>query len=210
MLKPSPEHVFLDAAGGARGYLARLACKRRLLQDIRISQSTRDQLGPGVEYIEGDAGAIPLPDKSVDRISCHHSFDHFQGTSDSTFIKEVQRLLTMGGRCCIVPLFIVDRYSEITDKLSLKFKFDPRSLRVIDPTASLPGGKPSGHYARTYDGRAFQQRILQHIDTSRFRVAVLSMTIDGQMVPDMSLACHRAVTGLNFPYRVLVIERHAE
>jgi hypothetical protein len=207
ILRPEHGHVVMDAAGGAHGYLSRLDCRRRTLQDIRISEATRQQLGDAVEYLEGDAASIPLPDGSVDRISCHHSFEHFQGDSDMTFIREVQRLLAPGGRCVILPIFLVDRYSEVTDRLSLTLKFDPASQRVIDPTAAIPGGRPSGHYARAYDLAAFRRRVLDNIDRSRFAVTIVAVTMDGAPVPDMARPCHRQATAFNFPYRALVIDR---
>lgn len=210
ILNPRKHHVFMDAAGGVNGYLTKIDCESKILQDLRISDSTRRKLGPSVNYVEGDSRSIPLPDKSVDRISCHHSFEHFQGGSDINFIKEVQRLLAIGGKCCIVPLFFANRYAEITDTISLKFKFDQGSLRIIDPTATIPGKKFSGHYARVYDIPAFQRRIMQNIDLSRFAVTVFSVEIDGGLVPDMSLECHKIVTSVNFPYRALVIERVSE
>jgi hypothetical protein len=210
ILSPDGGHVFMDAAGGANSYLAKLPCKRKVLQDIRVPDSTRAVLGPGVDYIEGDAGSIPLPDGSVDRISCHHSFEHFQGDSDSSFIGEVQRLLAVGGKCCIVPLFLANRYAEITDRVSLGFKFDPASRRVIDPTALIPGGEYSGNYARVYSVEALQRRVIRGLDLSRFSVTILSVTLDGELVPDMSLDCHRIVTAVNYPYRALVLHRFSD
>ena len=210
LLSPRKNHVFMDAAGGGNGYLAKLACKSKVLQDIRISNSTRKKLGLDINYVEGNASSIPLPDKSVDRISCHHSFEHFQGSSDIDFIKEVQRILTVGGKCCIVPLFFANRYAEITDRISLKFKSDPSSFRVIDPTATIPGRDYSGNYARVYDVPAFQRRIMQSIDLSRFVVTIFSVEIDGELLPDMSLECHKIATALNFPYRAFVIQRSSE
>lgn len=203
LLNPKEEHVFMDAAGGANGYLRRLRCKKRILQNLRIGGKTKDILGPGVDYIEGNAASIPLPDESVNLISCHHSFEHFQKEADIAFVKEVQRLLKVTGRCCIVPLFIANRYAEITSRLSFQFKFDKRSLRIIDPTARIPGR----YYARVYDLSAFQQRVLKHIDQSRFKVEIFELRLDGALLPDLSLKCHRLVTAVNFPYRALVLHR---
>jgi hypothetical protein len=210
LLDPQPEHVFMDAAGGAAGYLAHLNTSRRILQDIRIADVTRMTIGSDVEYIECDAGTIPLPDKIVDRISCHHSFEHFQGNSDAAFICEVQRLLKVGGRCCIVPVFVANRYCEVTDRLSWKFQFDSRSRRVIDPTARIPGGSFSGHYARIYDLDAFTRRVLDQIDDTQFGLTISTWLLDDTPVPDQHLPSHREVTAVNFPYRALLIERVRE
>lgn len=93
ILNPRQEHIFMDAAGGEVGYLDKLDCKEKILQDIKISDLAKKKLGKKINYIEGDASLLPLPDMSVDRISCHHSFEHYQENSDVKFINQVQRVL---------------------------------------------------------------------------------------------------------------------
>ena len=206
-LQPGNQDVFMDAAGALNSYVHNLKCKRVYMQDLRVSPKVRSQLGSHVTCIEGDAGAIPLPDSSIDKIACHHSFEHFQGYSDTRFISEVQRLLSSNGKCCIIPILIGKRYCEITDTLSWGRKFDERSRRVVDPTSVLPGGRECGHYARVYDVRAFQERILDHVDRSQFTVAIRELRSDGKPAPDLRLRCHRTAAVINRPYRALVITR---
>jgi SAM-dependent methyltransferase len=205
LLEPMDQHVFMDAGGGYDGYLSKLSCARKILQDIRIAPGLQELLQ--VECIESSAEAISLPDQSVDRISCHHSFEHFQYDSDIGFIKEVQRILKPGGMCCILPLFIAEKYADITDMLTLKYKFDKKSIRIIDPSATLPGRSFSGNYARAYDVQAFCARIMHTIELERFEVTLYELYLDGKLVPDMSLDCHKRITGINFPYRALIIRR---
>ncbi len=207
VLEIRAEDVVMDAAGGYDTYLTQVDCRTRYLQDIRISRELKARLGRGVEYVEGDAGEIPLRSESVDKVSCHHSFEHFQGDSDTSFVTEIQRLLKPQGRCCIVPIFVADHYLEVTNEVSLDRKFDPRSSLIVDPTAALPGGDQSGHYARVYDLRALQERVLAHIDSTRFTSRLLELRLDGAPVPDLSLKCHKRVSAINRPMRALVIER---
>jgi SAM-dependent methyltransferase len=207
LLQIQPSDVVMDAAGGAIGYVSALNCAGRYLQDISISQKVRTMVGPGVTCIESNAANIPLPDASIDKICCHHSFEHFQMESDMAFLKEVQRMLRPGGRACIVPIFIANHYVEVTDDFRFDLKSDPRSKYVIDPTASIPGGKLCGSFARIYDLRAFIERVVDSIDFSRFKASLLEIRLDDQLTPDMSLACHKRVTAVNFPYRALTIER---
>lgn len=207
LLDPRPEHAFLDAAGGIHTYLGRLACERRYMQDVQIPTDLRRRLGDRIAYLECDAAAIPLPPESLDRISCHHSFEHFQQASDTGFVREAQRLLRPGGRCVIVPLFVGNRYLEVTDALTLRRKFDPRSRRVIDPTASIPGGPWCGNYARIYDAGAVRDRLLAHVEPTRFTVSVLRVTLEGKDIPDLTLPCHRRVTAINRPVHALLLER---
>lgn len=209
LLQPESHHVFMDAAGGVDSYLPGLACGRRILQDIYLAPSVREKLGPEMEYLECDAGDLPLPDNSVDCISCHHSFEHFRGDTDVRFIREAQRVLRPGGRLCIVPIFLANVYAEITDAATFDLHTDPAARYVIDPTAAIPGGVHCGNYAKVYDVRAFTERIVGSVDMSRFSLSVLEIRMDGELTPDMSLDCHRMVTAVNRPYRALLMERSA-
>jgi len=197
----------MDAAGGIDTYLKDIECERRILQDIRISTDIRSRLGNNVEYIESDAGHMNLSDESVDKMSCHHSFEHFQADSDILFVREIQRLLKLRGKCVIIPIFIANLYLEVTDIFSFNKHFDNRSSFIIDPTATIPGGNSCGNYARIYDTKMFQERILNNVDTTKFRVDLVELQIDGNAVPDLTLDCHKKVTKLNCPYRAMVMER---
>ncbi len=207
LLKTQASDVFMDAAGGRNSYLKDLKCKKRFLQDIKISTDVKSRLGKDVEYIEGDVGHLSLPSESVDKISCHHSFEHFQADSDILFIKEIQRLLRVDGKCAIIPIFFADLYLELTDIFSFKRKHDNGSRFIIDPTATIPGGRSCGNYARIYDIKAFQERIINNVDTTKFKVIIVELKIDGNTVPDMTLDCHKSVAKVNFPYRAMIIER---
>lgn len=206
LLAPQPDDVFMDAAGGGYTYVRTLACKKKYLQDLRISPQLKSDLGDEVECIESDAGDIALPDRSLGKISCHHAFEHFRSDSDRRFISEVQRLLAPGGRCCIVPIFIATRYVEVTNALAFDRKYDRRSKRIMDPTATIAGGSQVA-YARIYDLEAFQERVLRQIDLEAFKVRLLQVRMDGQTVPDLTLDVQRRVTAVNNPFRALLIER---
>ena len=207
LLDAQPDDVFMDVAGGIYTYLDKLESKERYLQDIMISQELKNSLGEKVEYIESDVREINLPDDSIDKISCHHSLEHFQADSDILFTKEIQRLLNLNGKCCVLPIFIADRYVEVTNALTFNKKFDSRSKFIIDPTAIIPGGKESGKYSRIYDLKAFQERILNNIDYSEFKVTISELRMDGDAVPDLTLKCHRDIAAIERPYRAMVIER---
>jgi len=119
----------------------------------------------------------------------------------------MQRLLRPGGKCCIVPIFLADQYVELPDLFGFTKRFDRTARFVLDPTASLPGGRLSGGYARIYDLQAFERRIVHHVDLTSFRVTILELRIDGDIVPDLQLECHKHATAINRPYRAMVVER---
>lgn len=60
----------------------------------------------------GYASSIPLPDDSVDTITLHCSFEHFEGDGDSEAVAEFERLLKPGGQACIIPLYLMNPHQE--------------------------------------------------------------------------------------------------
>lgn len=207
LLDPQINNTFLDAAGGHITYLNELDCHKRILQDITIPRGLVATPGIDIQFIECDVGDIPLENESIDKISCHHSFEHFQSTSDILFILKIQQLLRLNGKVCIIPIFISNIYTEITDSISLNKKFDPLSRRLIDITSSLPGGQFSGNYARVYDISRFQDRIINNINLNNFKATLFEIRMDGKTAPDLTLKCNLHTAIINCPYRALLIER---
>ena len=207
VLSPKSNDTYMDVAGGFNTYADKIRCRKRYLQGISISGNLKRFLGNGMEYIESDAAEILLPEKSISKMSCHHSFEHFQGNSDRAFIREVQRLLQVGGKCCIVPIFIADKYVEVTRMNKQHCHYDRGAQYIVDPTARITGGPSCGDYARIYDISSFQGRVIDQIDRTEFGVTLSEICIGGQQVPDLGLSCHKGITKVNYPYRVLTIER---
>jgi SAM-dependent methyltransferase len=54
--------------------------------------------------VGSNAARIPLPDSSLDGMTLHCTFEHFEGEADSRFICECARLLKPGGKAVILPL----------------------------------------------------------------------------------------------------------
>ncbi len=209
LLKLHPTDALMDVAGGTQGYLKTVEVARRILQDRAIQNCTITALGTDVDYIESDAGDIPLPNNSIEKISCHHSFEHLQNDADVRFICEVKRILKPGGMCCIVPLFLTKHFFEITDELTLSRKYSDISFRIIDPTATLPGGRFSGNYARTYSLEAFNSRILDHLESIQWDIDIFEVLLDGRSAPYPDIPCNQNVASVNFPYRCFLITKKA-
>lgn len=207
ILQPAADDTYLDAAGGRNAYADRVNCKQKYLHVYQLNRSLIHQYGNKVDFIEGDAANIGLDDASISKISCHHSFEHFQDQSDIQFIKEVQRLLAPGGKCCIVPLFLATAYIEVTQTQAAQRHFDPQATYVVDPRARITGGQSCGDYARIYSLAAFKNRIVSQLDRSAFDLKISEIFIGSRNVPDLSLDCHRGITKINFPYRALTLTR---
>ena len=109
-LKYSLETRIWDLAGGLYTYAGYVNSRRKLLNDRYVSPSLWNELTKkGVEIVESSAQCMPLSDGSVDKISCHHSFEHFRDGGDTAAIFEIQRVLRTGGKACIIPLFLASR-----------------------------------------------------------------------------------------------------
>jgi SAM-dependent methyltransferase len=74
-----------------------------------------DGLDEASRKIGGDAGSMPVKDSFATAMALHCSFEHFQRESDMQFMKEADRVLMNGGRLCIVPLYLHDRYGIHTN-----------------------------------------------------------------------------------------------
>lgn len=175
---------------------------------MNISDHFKDAYGKrDITFIEGSAANIPLSDGSVNKISCHHSIEHFSGGCDKKFIDEVQRLLAPGGSCCIVPIFISDKMFEVVNRDRPDLPFDRSAKKIIDPSATFTGGSSCGDFARVYNIDSFQDRIIARINTSLFKTSLLQFTMDSADIPDMKLKYNKTVAKINYPYRALLIER---
>jgi ubiquinone/menaquinone biosynthesis C-methylase UbiE len=200
LLNIHPSSTFLDAAGGGFSYAGHLSCAKSYLQDLEIRDSVRRRIGDGVTYVEASMSNIPLDDSSVDAISCHHAFEHFQGTADTDFIKEAQRILRPGGALVIVPIFLSRAHVELTNVSEFTNWSAPEKVRLYDPGATLPGTK-SGSFARVYDLEAFKDRVLAHIDSRQMTMEIIEPTMGGISLPDPRNYVAHKISNFNFPYR---------
>ncbi len=73
-------------------------------QDLIFPEGIRGNI------IGGDACDMPLKDGFATKMALHCSFEHFERDSDMKFIKEANRVLKKGGKLCIVPLLLYQRY----------------------------------------------------------------------------------------------------
>lgn len=102
----------LDAAGGKSNYLKAIKLIygiNELYLTDHIYEGVKE-LEDGIKIVGGDISKIHLKDKSVDKIACHHAFEHFQQDKDIAFINEAYRILKNKGILVIIPLFLTDIY----------------------------------------------------------------------------------------------------
>ena len=197
--------VLLDAAGGADAQFVRIA--RDFLpfsfvsysQDAQLDGTERD----GIRYVGGSIDDVPLPDESVDLITCHHSFEHFRGDIDTGFVRESCRLLRRGGCTVITPIFLTNRHAEIWNRRAGEH-FDRNASQVIDRTAAFAGWGPYEGFARTYDLDAFCRRVIAALPAD-VSASIHRITLEDQPVPDP--AKNRHIPILNQHMKALVLRR---
>lgn len=205
LLQIKPYDSVLDAAGGLSGYLSALRLNGHL-GDLYLTDHIFNGIhrgADGVNIVGGDITDIHLPDCSLDKVACHHAFEHFQDNKDIRFIKELNRILKPGGEAVVTPIFLADKYIECWNILR-QTKFDDLAELVIDKTASIPGGDEDGHFARIYNLDALEKRVLSPAKQIGFDTSLVELTVDGQIMPDMN---YNFGSKLNSPLRALVLKK---
>ena len=115
--------------------------------------------------IGGDAGAMQVPDGFASKMSLHCSFEHFEGDADIRLIRDLERVLSPGGRACILPLYLDDWYRTVIDPIMV-FWTQPE----FDDGATIVMGKIHNRFGRIYDVPHFIERVAKNIGK-------LSMTV---------------------------------
>lgn len=164
-LELRPDDIFIDIAAQDCPF----AFFVRDTVGCRVYRQDLYHMDPGIHGtdIGSNAANLPLPTGSVSKMSLFNSFEHFEGDDDSAFIREAGRVLTPGGRLCIVPLFIGPEY-------------------VVEPQGGWTDGAGVKHcwgegarFSRIYDVRRFEDRILRFCD--RFQVQLLVVENAGEI-----------------------------
>lgn len=116
---------------------------------------------PGIQgdRIGSSADQIPLPDGSIDFMTLHCTFEHFEGGADTGFVRECARLLKPGGRTIILPLYLNASYCNITGEADP----DRRSRITFDPDAQFHCVIPTwqNRFGRHYSPTSLLSRVLK-------------------------------------------------
>ena len=202
LLKIKEGDCILDAAGGDGSYCQAIHRLTSGTRCIVCDQSHKENFAIGdIEYIGGDVESIPIDDGSVDKISCHHAFEHFQSEKDINFIQEISRVLKKGGLACIIPLFVADKYIELWN-IEAKSLFDKNAQLVIDKSSTLPGANQDGHFARIYDKTSLQKRVIDIATGCNFEVSIVECRLEGDIIPKRK---SNIGSKLNSPLRALLL-----
>lgn len=149
---------------------------RVIAQDLDFPPGLRgDRLG-------GNACALDVPDASVDGMTLHCSFEHFEGSADTAFVVESSRVLKRGGCVVILPLYLHQEYINMTDPL-----YSPAPVE-FDPGATVVGvfGLANG-YGRHYSVDAFRSRVVEPALAHGLAVRVLNVRGGSEISPKIYL-----------------------
>lgn len=107
------------------------------------------------DYLGCNAARMPLADRSVDVMTLHCSFEHFEGSADSDFVRECSRLLAPGGITIIAPLYLHENQITWVDPYFLN-----RREAVDEAGAVLqPATGYGNRFGRMYSPRTFVERV---------------------------------------------------
>jgi hypothetical protein len=135
--------------------------------------------------VGGNAAEIPLPDSSLDGMTLHCTFEHFEGNADSAFIRECARLLKPGGKTVILPLYVNTNWTNITGETDAA----QRSSIGCDGSASYWCVIPEwqNRFGRHYSAQALLDRVLDVAVGCGLQVEIFRVRNFGQIHPNLWL-----------------------
>lgn len=104
-----------------------------------------------------NAAEMPLPDASIDAMTLHCSFEHFEGEADQGFVREAARILKPGGQAVIIPLYLHEQQLTWVDPYFLS-----RGERIAEEGATFqPSIGYNNRFGRMYSPQTFVDRVLK-------------------------------------------------
>lgn len=103
LLEFSSSDVYIDIASSnsvCPDIIQKLHTQNIFRQDIRYHKGIHGN------NIGSNAEDIPLLDNSINKMALHCSFEHFENNSDINFIEEAYRILSVGSKFIITPLYM--------------------------------------------------------------------------------------------------------
>jgi hypothetical protein len=161
LLELNPKDIYIDIASEGSPVPE---IYHRLFGSTTYAQDLTYEPGVHGDKIGSDAASIPMPDHSVTKMALHCSFEHFEGNSDSGFIKEASRLLCVGGKIVIVPLYLSSNYAIVTDPIVSYKNSVPFERDAVVMTVQGWGNR----HGRFYDAAHLVSRVLTVAKNMKF------------------------------------------
>ena len=163
---------------------------------------------PDVDAFDGTAESIPLPDGSVDAITCGQAFHWFR-TDEA--LREMHRVLRPGG-----GLALVWNVRDVSDPLQARIQEilalhggDVRSHREIDPTEVLDGGLfgPVETRSWPYEQRLSRAHLVDRISSTSY-IAILDPDARAEVLSRVLEAAEGLPEPISIPYTTDVYVAH--
>jgi SAM-dependent methyltransferase len=166
LLELKKEDLYIDVASSnspASDIYHRLYGCEAYKQDMMFADGIHENV------IGGDASRMPVKEGFASKMALHCSFEHFENDSDVRFIKEANRVLRKGGKLCILPLYLFNKYAVQTDPTIL-----PKNDMQFEKDAVLYCAKGWGQrHGRFYDVSHLTSRIRDNLDELRLTIYVI-------------------------------------
>lgn len=164
LINPRPEMIGVDI-GSCQSVLAGLG--RRVYGVRYFEQDLGYPAGVQGDRIGSSADAIPLPDESVDFMTLHCTFEHFENNADIGFVGECARLLKKGGRVVILPLYLCEVFCNITGETDVETQAKIGFDSAADHYCLIPEWQ--NRFGRHYSPQTFMERVWQPAIASGLR-----------------------------------------
>jgi hypothetical protein len=180
--EPKPGQVYMDV--GSCVSVVPQILRRHYRSECYVQDL---ELPSGVHgwNVGSNAAQIPLSDSSLDGITLHCTLEHFERDADSQFVRECARLLKIGGKAVILPLYVNLHWTNITGETDDA----QRKSIAFDDAASYFCVIPEWHnrFGRHYSAAALLDRVLQVAASSELTVELLRVINFERVHPDLWL-----------------------
>ena len=108
-----------------------------ILEMVEIVRENAAQQGiTNIRFEQADAGALPFPDTSFDRVTCRFGVMYFPAVPQA--LREVRRVLRPGGRAVFAVWGPLEQIDYLTSTLSVLLRNHPSPPPPPDPDAPHP------------------------------------------------------------------------
>lgn len=153
-----------------------IASEHSPLSDIAMKLYGSNWFSQDIMYKEGihgnrigcDATSIPFKDESVDGMCATCSIEHFEGDADTLFLLEAERILRIGGKLVIAPLYLAQIPFTITDPIN---SVDNVNFDKIGEICFIPNW--GNRHGRWYSPETLLERLITPAKNMKFTVAVI-------------------------------------
>jgi SAM-dependent methyltransferase len=202
-LRLEPGRNVLDLAAGTGKLTRALVPSGAQVIAVEPIDEMREQLFaalPDVDAFDGTAESIPLPDASVDAVTCAQAFHWFRAAEA---VQEIHRVLRPGG-----SIALIWNIRDLSDPLQARVQeilaphgAEVRSHRDIDPPSLLAGGLfgPVEHRSWPYVQRLSRAHLVDRISSTSY-IAILDPDARAEVLSQVLEAADGLPEPISIPY----------